>query len=200
MTARSGMANLISSVRGLANAGSADFTLVKTGGTISFFDDSEIQRILDRNRVDIYREPLEKFPDYTDGTTHWFVYQSKHRNLEGIESGTALFRIEDGVGNNIGSASYTADYAKGRFVFYADTGGTPYYLTARAYDLYKSAADVWRAKAGLVADRFDIRTDTQKFSRSQLIAQYLEMALTYDNHAGPGVINVGRDDGVVLGD
>ena len=50
------MASLITELRGMANAGTADYTL----GTATYWDGDQVQRVLDRNRMDVYREQLTK--------------------------------------------------------------------------------------------------------------------------------------------
>ena len=53
------------------------------------------------------------------------------------------------------------------------TGWTP------TYDLNAATATVYETKAALVANRYDISTDGQDLSRSQLIAQLIAMARMY---------------------
>lgn len=198
MSARTGLSDIIETVRSHANLGTADYSIIHSGGTITLWSDEEVQKVLDRHRTDIYREPLTKFPDHLGGSIDYKIYQSRHKNLESVESGTAIFYLEDGAGDNVGTASYTADYARGRFVFTDDQDGTSYFLTARAYNIKRAVAEIWRMKASHVSDRFDVRTDTQKFSRSQVMKQFLEMAREYDKLSGPIRVGLDRNDGIIL--
>jgi hypothetical protein len=47
------------------------------------------------------------------------------------------------------------------------------------YDLNAACATVYELKAALVANRYDTSTDAQSLSRSQLIAQFRQMAKLY---------------------
>ena len=49
--------------------------------------------------------------------------------------------VEDSDGDIIGTANWTADYARGLISFTADQAGTTYFVTGRTYDLNAAAAD-----------------------------------------------------------
>lgn len=55
----------------------------------------------------------------------------------------------------------------------ADTG---YVAT---YDLYRIAADVWRQKAGMVAEGYNIKVEGASFNRSEVYDHYLKQASRY---------------------
>ena len=169
MTARTGMADLISQVRGLTYAGTADFTL----GTVVYWSDDHIQRALDRTRRDIYQVELEQWPTLgTAGTYEYYEYRAPYGNLE---SGSAVFLLRTFNGATAGTA-LTVDYDAGIITFTADQLGTEYMLTARTYDLNAAAADVWRGKAANSANYFDFKTDNHDIKKSQFHAHCLEMA------------------------
>jgi hypothetical protein len=158
--ARLGMTNIINNVRSLTYAGTAEFTL----GTVSYFTDGHIQDILDRHRVDVFRERLERVPNYDgSGTVTYTTHYSGYKNLE---AGTALF-IEDSAGVNRGSATYSVDYQVGRIDFASDVAGTTLYMTAKSYDPFGAAAEVLESWAASEARSFDFTTDGQSFSRKQ---------------------------------
>lgn len=172
MTARTGMADLISQVRGLAYVGTADFTV----GTVSYWSDDQIQQSLDRHRINIYQEALEPRPVL--GTANDYQYYEYHARLGNLESGTiagsAVFIVQQ---YNGGSApTYTPDYNTGIITFTADTEGTAYMLSARSYDLNAAAADIWRGKAAFASQYFDFSTDNHSIKKSQFYTQCLEMA------------------------
>jgi len=157
---RAGMASLIQRVRSLAYAGTAEYTL----GTANYWDDDQIEQVLDRHRVDIFRERLERQPTYDgSGTVVYRVHYSAYGNLE---AGTALV-IEDSSGVDRGTATYSVDYQTGRIEFSADVAGTTLYMTARSFDPFGAAAEVLEGWATSLSRQFDFSTDGQSFSVSQ---------------------------------
>jgi hypothetical protein len=154
------MASMIQRVRGLTYAGTAEYTL----GTATFWDDDQIEQVLDRHRVDIFRERLERQPTYDgSGTVVYKVHYSAYKNLE---AGTALV-IEDSSGVDRGTATYSPDYQTGRIEFSSDVAGTTLYMTARSYDPFGAAAEVLEGWATSLARQFDFTTDGQSFNVSQ---------------------------------
>jgi len=174
--ARSGMLDLIADLRGLANAGSNDYT----AGGQAHWTDKQLERVLDRYRRDAYREPLEARETYSGGTVEYKNYYIPAQNLE---SGTAYFRLEDAAGNAVGTALYSTDYRSGQVTFSATTGGSAYYWTGRTYDLNRAAADVWRQKAAYHAAQFDFSTDNHSVKKSGVYKQCLAMAEFYEQRA-----------------
>lgn len=162
--ARAGMADLIDRVRSLTYAGTAEYTL----GTVSYFSDGHIQDILDRHRQDLVRHKLLREPSYIGGGSVVYTrHRSAYGQLEQPTSGSTVFFIEDSVGDNRGTATYTADYQLGIFDFASDVAGTALYLTARSYDIYGAAGEILEEWASNEARSFDFGTDGQSFSRSQ---------------------------------
>jgi len=187
------MAELIDVLRGMTQAGTADYTL----GTATFWDGDQMQRVLDRYRFSVTREQLGKIEFYAGGgTIEYYDYVSQWGNYEQTSGGSAIFWIEDGVGDNIGTASYTADYLSGRITFSSDTGGTTYYLTGRSYDLNRAASDIWRQKASYYANTFDFSTDNHSVKRSDIYKHCLEMASYYAtlSDSGQSVTIMTRSD------
>jgi hypothetical protein len=197
MSARAGMSSIIELVRTLTFAGTAEWTL----GTANYWDDDHIQQQLDFNREDFYEVELEPVPQVqaalgdaaSVGTVAFKRYQIPYYNIESIDSGTAIFNLAYANGGTV-SEAFTVDYFRGLVTFTNDQGGTPFYLTGRAYDLNKTAADIWDAKAAHYAQAYDVETDSHKLSRSQLAKQCQDMAKRYRNMAGPSVISIERDD------
>ncbi len=187
--ARSGMLDLIDMVRSMADVGSADFKI----GAVSYWSDAQIQQALDKHRITVYQEELQPWPTIdTDGS---YTYQEYRANHGYLESGTAVFSVQQ---TNGGSApSYTADYLHGIVTFAADTAGSAYMLSARAYDLDAAAADIWRGKAANAAKYFDFRTDNHQISKSQLYKQFMDMAAHYQSQSittSFTVTQINRDD------
>lgn len=191
MTARSGMATLVSQVRGMTDAGTADYTI----GTAAFWDDDHVQEVLDRHRCEVYHERLRPILAHASGgSVVWKTYQSEHENLEATTGGSLIFVLQDATGANVGTALYTPDYQRGIVTFTNDTLGSAMYLTGRAYDLYGAAADVWRQKAGNAAKLYDFEADGQRLSRSQWTKHCLEMADLYAARANPITVESVRSD------
>ena len=197
MAARLGMTPaLIPQLRGLCDAGTADYT--QTGGTAVYWDDDQLQQVLDRHVTRVYREQMTVYPTIVaGGVPLWLEYRTAHRNWEQIASGTAIFNIEDGAGITPGTALWSADYAQGVVTFNASTGGSLYFLTGFSYDLYAAAADVWRAKAGQASKLFDVSTDNHRLSRSQIMDHCLKMADYYAMLQQAPVTTLYRSDNYV---
>lgn len=187
MTARSGMSNLITRLRMLANAGTADYT---TAGQ-TFWSDDQLEDVLDTNRVDFTRELLNMTQDYSGGSVIYKRYSCRFANLE---EGTDAFEVQNAAGSAIGTALYTPDYLRGVITFASDTGGSSYYLNGRSYNLNRSAAQVWRMKASYHMSAYDVSTDNHSLKRSQLYEHCVSMAESFDAQAGALSVDGYRSD------
>ena len=188
--ARTTMATLITSLRGMALAGSSDYTV----NGLSYWTDNQLQDVLDAHRKDVYGYPLTAQPSYSGGVAVYLEYHSGIINLEQTDGGTAIFYITDGVGANVGTALYTADYNRGVITFLADTGGIDYELYGRTYDLNAAAADVWRQKAGQYATAVNFSTDNHRVDRGEIIKNCLKMAAFYTQQIGATNVIIMRGD------
>jgi hypothetical protein len=102
------------------------------------------------------------------------------------ESGTnSGFAVKNYAGSIVGTADYTASYTARKIVFGADTAGSAYYLDIRAYDARRTAASVWRAKAGMYAAQIDWQSDNHRVSASQAHTHAMQMAIEFERQAGP---------------
>lgn len=188
MTARTGMTALVEELRGMCNAGTADYTL----GTANYWDDDHLQAVLDLHREDVIREPLQVVETWLGGgTLSWTDYYSRYTHWE---ADPTYFTVENSTGTNMGTASFTPDYTRGRVVFAADTGGSAYYLSGRVYNINRAAAQVWRQKASYYATQFDFSTDNHSIKKSGIAALCLTMAARYEELAGPTVAVMVRGD------
>jgi len=177
MTARTGMTDIITKLRGHTNAGTADYTI----GTAAYWSDDQLQNVLDAHRLDFYANELEQITAMESGAVVYKTYRAPYRNLEG---GTVNFLLVDFQGTPAGTADYTADYPTGAVTFAADQAGKAWYLTGRSYDIYAAAADVWRSKAAHAAETsFDFSTDNHRVSGGQIHEHCLKMAAHYDGMA-----------------
>lgn len=197
MTARAGMTQLISDLRVLTEAGTAEWTL----GTITFWDDDQVQNVLDKHVTEFVFTPLEAKPTYTSGGS--LLYNDYHVDFENIEQttgGTAIFYVQNGNYENIGTALYTADYRRGKITFGTNTQGTAsFYATGKSYDLNAAAAEIWRVKANHAASSFDFSADNTSVKKSQVYEHYMERAEHFESLSSSGVSNawLHRSDDVI---
>jgi hypothetical protein len=187
MTARTGLATNIELVRGMCNCGTADYTV----GTVSYWTDTHIQDVLDRNRLDIVFEPLKPAPQMLNGTANFYEYRCQYGNLE---SGTAVFNLKTSAGSVVTSTDYSVDYNKGIITFTADQCGTAYYVTAYSYDLNGAAADVWGRKASYFTESVNFSTDNMRVDMGAIIENCQKMADYYGSRRQMTSITFERDD------
>ncbi|WWT39946.1 hypothetical protein [Microcystis phage Mae-JY09] len=167
--ARPGMSDLIAQVRRIAGVGTAEYT---TAGA-TWWTDDQIQSVLDAHRRDVVREMLHADESYVGGgSIQWLTYRSRHRNYEG---GSALL-IEDGLGDNRGTATYAFDALRGVATFSADQGGTALYVTGPVYDVHGAAAEVLESWSTALSLDFQFATDGQSFHREQKAAALAQRA------------------------
>ena len=190
--ARTTMATLITSLRGLTQAGINDYTV----SGLSYWTDNQLQDVLDAHREDVYRAPMHAVQVYNGGSVEYHDYHSGYSNLEATSGGTAIFYVEDATGSAVGTALYTPDYNRGVVNFPADTGGSAYYLYGRTYDMNAAAADVWRTKAGQYAMAVNFSTDNHRIDRGEIIKNCLRMAGYYSQQAGATTVLINRGDNV----
>ena len=186
-TIREGMYTLVETLRGMADAGTADWT----AGTIVYWDDTQMQKVLDRHRFEFVREAAAPVVTYDgQGNSVYKVYWLPYQNLE---SGTAVFEVETADGATV-STGYSVDYQAGKITFTSNTAGTAYYITGRSYDINLAAADVWRIKASNASKQFDFSTDNHSIKRGNYVKNCLEMAQYYTAQAGIQVGEMERGD------
>lgn len=155
-----------------------------------YWSDEEIEGVLDRHRVDIWREPLMAQDTYDSGTVVYKTFYSGQTYLEKTSGGSAIFYIENGSNQIVGTANYTADYMRGVVEFATDQGGTSHWLTARSYDPDAAAAEIWKMKASKYATSFDFSTDNHSVKRGDVMKRCMEMAQFYESRAKSGGFNV----------
>lgn len=188
---RSTLADLIYELRGMTNAGASDYTI----GGVPYWTDKQMEQALDRFREDHFRVLLEPVEKYDGGTVIWKDYYSGLKNLESTDGGTAIFYVEDAAGNVVGTALYSADYARGVVTFLSNTGGSAFYLYARSFDLNRAAADIWRRKASHYATHFNFATDNMRADKGAVYKQCIAMAEEYEQRAqNSSVVTLYRSD------
>jgi len=183
--ARTGMQTLIDTVRGFANAAPDEWEVTSGSSIVTYWSDDEIQRVLDRHKVEHIHAPLEPVTSYSGGSAVVLQYRTGIGNIEG---GT-LFSVEDTSGTVSG---YTADYARGIVTFSTDQSGKSFYWSGFAYDLYAAAADIWRMKASHVAGLVDFSTDGHSVKRSQQAQAYLNMSQYFQSRSASEGVQTSR--------
>jgi len=66
--ARTGMQTLIDTVRGFANAAPDEWEVTSGSSIVTYWSDDEIQRVLDRHKVEHIHAPLEPVTSYSGGS------------------------------------------------------------------------------------------------------------------------------------
>lgn len=189
--ARVGMSDLIEQVRAYCNLGTNDYNL----GTSTYWQDDQVQIVLDRHKTTVVEEEmLEVTNTIAGGSIEYKVFHSYHGNYEQTTGGTEIFSIEDAEGNTIGSSNYSVDYANGIVTFNADQAGSSRFLSGYSYNVYGAAADIWKMKAGAFAEGVNFKTDNMSINRGDKIKNALAMANQYSVMAGSKVTSIGRDD------
>lgn len=188
---RPGLDNLILKVRAMTGAGYTDYTVAG----VARFTDDDIIDYLDRNRLDVYDEPLRPVVERSvGGTAVWQVFHSQYGDFEQTDGGTAVFVVKQATGTTDGSADWSADYTRGVVTFTQNQRGTAHYLTGRSYDLYGAAADLLDDMARYEKLSFDIRTDNDSLARSQKVTMLTKLADDYRTKQRPKSIIMRRSD------
>jgi len=189
IASRDGLADLRDELRTLTETTENDWAI----GRQHFWDDSQLDKVLDRHSVSVEHELLvsEQHYDTTAGSVSTHDYYSEQGNFETIASGTSYFQVQDATGAVHGTSEWDADYAIGQISFTTDTMGSSMYLTGYAYDLNASAADIWQRKASHYATAFDFSTDNHNLRRSQIYDHCLRMADYYGALAGNTNVGAG---------
>ena len=185
------MQTLIDTVRGFANAAPDEWEVTSGSSIVTYWSDEEIQRVLDRHKTEYIHADMMAVPSYSGGSV---VYTQYKLGATNVESGTAVFKVEDVSGTVSG---YSVDYARGVVSFTADQAGKSFWWSGFAYDLDAAAADIWRIKASRVAGMVDFSTDGHSIKRSQQARAYLDMANFYQSRSATESIvtaKIVRDD------
>lgn len=190
MAIRIGMANLVQRLREDCDAGTADFEIAG----VVYWAEEQLQRQLDQQRSDIYREAVFPVESFINNESQYFDYYWRYGNVEEAESGSAAWKLEDANGSTIGTGDYAIDYDTRHITFPASTDGSTYYLTYRTFNVNLAAAEVWDKKAANVSSKFDVSTDNHSLKRSQLAAAYGLKAKEFRKKAGGRAKQMVRSD------
>ena len=189
--ARTGMTTLISNLRDMGIAGTADYTL----GTTSYWTDNQLQTILDKNKLNVLHEELVGVATYTTGgSLQYRDFYSAFGNYEETSAGTSVFVVENGTGNAIATSLWTMNYAEGKLTFGADQAGSARYITGQSYDMNRAAADIWRMKSGHHASSVNFKTDNMSVDRGDMMKNDRDMAIYYSSMGRVKHMTFDRDD------
>ena len=182
---RTGMTDLVQTVRELSNAGTNEMTV----GTTVYWSDDHIQISLDNHRQDLQFQNMQSVPEQGAGS----VLYKEFRTAPNLESGT-VFYLQYAGGTVVGTALYSVDYTRGVINFTNDTRGTAFYVTARTYDVNAAAADIWRKKASNVANNVDWSSDNHSIKGNQVYSSYMKQAEYFQGLAHKESITIFRGD------
>lgn len=192
--ARQTMSELIAELRGMTEAGINDYSIAG----VNYWNDAQLQKVLDKHRDDFIYEALEPEPVVgVGGTSLYYTYELHNREyLEQTDGGTARFYLQDGTGANVGTANYSVDYLRGYVTFNQDQRGTTYFATGFNYDINSAAADIWRRKASHHHSAFSFSTDNHSVQREQVYKHCIEMAEMYESMSEESVttLQITRSD------
>jgi hypothetical protein len=190
MAARTTLATVISDVRALTSAGPNEYTK----GTANYFDDDQVQRILDRHRADVFDHVLAANPARSGGTLVYQTYVAGLDSWEETDGGTATFVITALAGGTVVPSGWSADYQRGIVTFTADQGPVRFAVTGRRYDIYGAAAEVLRVWATQKKAACDFTIDGQAEFVEGQTRNMLSLAKEYAARAEPMTVALGRND------
>jgi hypothetical protein len=194
--ARSTMADLIILLRNWSQVNADDYSVTSLKGKTQYWNDDQLQAVLDRHRSYVRREELECIPEYTGGTTYYKDFFSKYHFFESTDGGTATFLVEDSNGDARSTSDWTANYWDGYLRFSIDQAGTALYLTGNSYDIHAASAEIWRTKAANVSSYYDFTADGQSLSRSQWYQHCIEQAQFHESFGQAVTVGLARSDAV----
>lgn len=185
---RSGMTDLIVRLRGMIQAGTADYSIAGT----NYWSDDQLQSALDRNSTPV-RIRMSEVPENIGGIIEYHDYLWGENEVERAGSGTAVWRVVDAGGTIQGTGTYSINYDQKKIRFFNEKL-PPMYLESTAFDLNAAAAQIWREKAGHYAARFDVSTDNHNLRRSQLMTHAERMAKHFERMTTPKMVTMQRSD------
>lgn len=192
MAARAGMANLITRLRGMTNAGTADATV----GGETYWSDDHLQERLDEQRTYWQQVKLIERSEFRDGDTVHLLYEVPDAVPRQFETAatSGAFVVRDSTGGTVDASNFTVSYDAGEIEFSSDQDGADYYLYCYTYNIHAAAARVWEEKAAHVYDSVDWSSDNHRFSAAQEYKHCMEMSRKYASRGGGGIVKRWRSD------
>ena len=190
MSARAGMTHLIARLRAMTETAAGDYAV----DGLSYWSDDQLQDALDAQVGRIDLRLIEPLPEAVAGRTEWHDYPLGAGDLEEPDSGAPYWSLTDSAGQEVPTEGYTLDALSGVVRFPVDQAGAIYFVKARAYDLARAAAVVWRMKMAHAASLYDFRAEDQQFSRGQWFDHCRQMAELYTRQSAPRFVALRRED------
>ena len=188
---RAGMAYIIDELRGMCEAGTADYTVAGS----AYWTDDQLQTILDDNVINFKFEECDQVPDYSDVdyAVHYIVYMQYRAPFPFLEADPTVSALKDITGGTVTSA-FAINYRTGQIDFTNDQRGTVYFMSGRSYDINAAAVQVWEQKAAHYAGFYNFSTDTHNLQREVLMKHCLTMADRFRVVEGTKSLGIERDD------
>lgn len=172
MAVRPSMADIILQLRGLTDATLGETTV----NGIDYWDDEQLQAILDYYRVDALDVPLLPASQLINGSVVYLRYYFPDDMMSTLETD---FILRDSNGTQVVSWSYAPGT---RYVlFAANQLANTITLTGNSYNLRKAAARVWLTKASQRSQLIDWKAGGQTMSEDQ---EYQHCMLKFQEFAG----------------
>jgi hypothetical protein len=178
------MSYLIEEVRRLTGASTAEYTV----GTVSYYTDDHIERILDSRRVRMARIPVEYEYELDsvagDGSQAYLHATVPFAWLEDTSGGTSGFVLSNGQGSLLAGSIFTLSPEDGYIEFSSDRGGTTFYASGWVHDPYQAAVDVLTSWASELSRQVDWVSDNMRVNRSQKAKSLREQINVLNKMAG----------------
>lgn len=197
MAARAGMANLLLQLRTFTNAGSSEYVV----DGVTYFTDQQLQDELDQDRTTWYDVTLIPVPRRISlSAVQWLDYNIPPEIGEWLEEDAVGggWQVKDQNINFLtgGGVDYTANYLARVITLTVTANGASRFLDCRTYDLYKTAAGIWRQKAALEMRAIDWSSNAVSIKASQRYEHCMQMAAYYDAKQGLTTTRLVRTDEV----
>lgn len=174
MAARTSMADLILTLRGLTNASASDTTIEG----VTYWTDEHLQDALDKHK-NFFTVQLTAVPHMVDGSYVYRRYALPRTVGPYLESPV----VRTLTGYVISTSDYTLDTEAGLLTFTADaTAG--YTLEGYTYNMNLAAADVWETKAAHRAHLVDIKSGPHQLWNDQEWQHCKAQAMVYRKKRG----------------
>lgn len=172
MAVRPSLAAIILELRALTDANIGE-TVVNG---ITFWDDDQLQLILDQYRIDVLDQELHPAAQRVAGTTGYLRYYFPADIGFFVEEG---FSITDADGYPLTGWTYVPGTR--HILFDTDHGGDTVLMTGSAFNLRLAAAKVWLMKAGHRTALIDWKAGGQTLSEDQ---EYQHCMAKFNEYAG----------------
>lgn len=180
--ARDGMTTLIQQLRSATNTTPDDYTLAGD----AHWTDVQLQDALDRQSQLWRSVRLNTAPTKVGGAYEYYDYVVPVEMAGSFEEYAADsgWCVRDSAGGSISASNYSVNYPARRITFSANTHGSILYLDARSYNVNAAAAEMWRRKASIAANKVSWSSDNHKVEASQEYAQCIRMSEYYEAQSG----------------